>query len=488
VVVAPALAALLALPGVARAQQGSDTGAPIQGQSPGDVTVPPTGSPAAPKAPGTPLTEPEALESPSNGGAPGTGRLLEALGGATGSDPVGSVAPGEWISLDKALDVFLGAAIGGNSHPGWNVYPLPVITNSRNEGTTLGAIMPLVYTNARGEVTQVFAPTLTYNQIFGTQFGVHGLYYDGSMAVGGGALVSDRIAKDFYGEVLDEAWLDGRAAIEAFGRYQIDPSERWWGFGADTPNGNETNYTLHQAAARLNLGLNLSPRMQILWRERVNDVTIAGGRVPNVPDTRTTFGEIPGSSHATVFGSGIEFRWDLRDQAFRPRRGLWLGVVLEGNLGLRGNTQLFFPRAIVDLRGFITPGPDWLTFAARLRFETVPGGNVPFYEQAILGGPLTLRAYGTGRWTGSSSFLFQLEARATFLSKRIFGTWIEMSVVPFVDVGRVFEGLGDVSSRHWRVNPGVGIRMAVPPTIVVRGDVAWGDSGPVVFLGLGLPF
>jgi hypothetical protein len=476
-------AAVLGLLALSRALPAQE-GAPGGGALPGDIPRPPSGAPAVPKAPGVPLSREESeLEGKANGHA----GLLQTIATATGTDATGLDAGGPWMPADLLIDAALFMA-SAPSVAGMSALPVPVVASSKNEGPTGGAMVAIFDTDRDGEVDFVATPILTYNQLFGVEGGSHFLMYRGNVALGLGAIVSNRVARNLYFNLFDEAVADTPLAVELIAKDEVDPSSRFYGFGPDTSLDDQTANTFYEAAFRSNLGWDVTPHLQIFWRERYRDVSIGASRVPGVPSTKAVYPNAPGTPGASILGSGIEVRWDERDNAFLPQWGWFVGAVAELNLGLTGNTQEYYPRYIVDLRGYVTPWEDVLTLCARLRIERLTGGDVPFYEQAILGGRNTLRAFGEDRFTDLASFLLQVEARFTVLRIPILGTRTIWQVVPFFDFGRVFHDFRNDLRNDWQPSPGLGVRVAIPTNIVIRLDVGYGIEGAALFLGLGLPF
>src|SRR5205823_14263789 len=100
----------------------------------------------------------------------------------------------------------------------------------------------------------------------------------------------------------------------------------------------------------------------------------------------------------------------------------------------------------------------------------------------------SLRAYGEDRFTDLGSLLFQIEARVTVFAAEIWGARTIWQVVPFFDEGRVVHDMGARLGKKWRWSPGCGFRLAVPPNIIGRLDVGFGQEGPGIFVGIGLPY
>ncbi len=64
----------------------------------------------------------------------------------------------------------------------------------------------------------------------------------------------------------------------------------------------------------------------------------------------------------------------------------------------------------------------------------------------------------------------------------------DWEIAPFIDIGEVARDLIDVTARNFAVNPGLGFRAVVRPSVVGRVDIGFGKEGPAVFATLGYPF
>lgn len=475
-----ALVALAALAGRASALPEHEGGPPSGQTGPGDPLRPANGALTAPPVRGTPLVgEPTAV------GDGGQASLLEALAATTGADASGLAPAG---ALDGLIDPALSLSLSPRGAGGVSAFPIPFISYSLNEGPTGGAVVPIWLTNGDGDIDALVTPIASYNKIFGFEAGAHVGVYSNSLVIGAGAVVSSKVARNIYFEAYDPAALGTPMAFEVFTKNEVDPASRFYGFGAGTTDADVSNDTHRETVWRLGAGLTVAPGLQVFWRQRFRDVHVGGGRVPGLPSTPQVYPDAPGIPGATIWGTGAEVRYTRLDSLFLPRRGIFAALVLEGNFGLGGDTSGFYPRVVADVRGFFTPFDGPVTLGVRVRGEWLSGSRVPFYEQAILGGRNSLRAFGEDRFTDLASALFQIEARITVLDVHLFGSRVLFQVVPFFDEGRVFHSWKGSFRGDWQWSPGCGFRLAVPPSVVARVDVAYGSEGANVFAGLGLPF
>ena len=135
-------------------------------------------------------------------------------------------------------------------------------------------------------------------------------------------------------------------------------------------------------------------------------------------------------------------------------------------------------------------------FTKRNRFTTVFslkvdqrfGDNIPFYQQAHLGGDFELRGFVFRRFTGKGSLLFDIEERIKVKSWHFMDVNFDLSLDPFFSIGQVFNEWNEVAFGNLQPVGGIGIRAIVPPSVLGRIDIGVSSEGVEVFTGLDYPF
>jgi hypothetical protein len=130
-----------------------------------------------------------------------------------------------------------------------------------------------------------------------------------------------------------------------------------------------------------------------------------------------------------------------------------------------------------DLQRFVRLGSGSRVIAGRLYGETVTGSldEVPFTQLPRLGGKTLLRGYPLDRFRDRAATMGSVEYFWD-LSRFI-------SASTFVDVGRVFPSLPDVSSKDLRVGYGLSLQAYTTNTFLLRASLASSIDGGV-FLDL----
>jgi len=187
---------------------------------------------------------------------------------------------------------------------------------------------------------------------------------------------------------------------------------------------------------------------------------------------------------------GVAF--DSRDFEPDPNRGLFVDLV--GELGTRYTGASYdYLRVTFSPKVFYSPFPKLadVVLAARGVFSAQTG-NVPFYSLNTLsfsqrnadglGGLRTLRGYRQDRFVGHVATLVNLEIRYTFWHFDAFGERFALIASPFLDMGRVYDRVDQLSLKNWRRTQGGALRLAWNQATIVGVDYAVNDEDSGVYV------
>jgi len=191
--------------------------------------------------------------------------------------------------------------------------------------------------------------------------------------------------------------------------------------------------------------------------------------------------------------------WDTRDIEADPRRGMFHDFLLAAARGALGS-DFDYTISSMTTRFYISPfpkGPD-LVLAARLGL-TVKSGDIPFFvmnsipstDRSVigLGGEFTLRGYRLSRFAGPVMGFGNLEARFHFASFRLGANRIELALAPFLDFGRVYDGLENLKISGMKTAAGIGLRAAVSQSFVLSVDLGFSsEEAAVLYMTFGQIF
>ncbi len=377
----------------------------------------------------------------------------------------------------------------------FSLFPVPEVSTDPNQGTTIGILPVFLFSDDHHEIKQILAPDVAINTILGASGNFRYLAYPSSntqyyFMAGGSQNIARRV--DVYystGRDRDKWWsFEGRLFFEK------DPTERFYGLGNNSSQGNETNYTTEQLYFRGTLGINFTHNLQLALTEQPWYVRIQQGALDNLPFIGTRFPLLPGLGGGSEMVSQVVATYDTRDSVDVPRDGglyrAYYGVAGRAFLSSYSYNQFGF-----ELRHYF-PITSRITVAGRVYSQYTPAGSdMPFWAMARLGGEdsvlfgqQTLRGYGAGRFVDNNLTDFNVEVRTRVYERNIMGTHGILELAPFIDAGKVFEDAAGNPLTPLHPVGGLGIRGIAEPFVVGYVDVGWGGQGPAFFSGINYPF
>jgi hypothetical protein len=308
------------------------------------------------------------------------------------------------------------------------------------------------------------------------------------------------------GGVLQEERSRVRAGIG----YSRTLTRRFFGFGADTSEDDETSYTDEFAFASAGIDIALPDAGDDLvlgLGVRGEWHNLAHGHVEDVAQTKNVFPEVFADGDRDGLGwLNLELRWDTRDSEILPYRGFDVGaridaapVQSEGNLG---SVFGVFGSKFVPVPGLFHSGgtgaseehPPTDTVVFHLETETT-AGDLPFYSLPSLGGNDLGRGFIEGRfrdrslWAGTAEYRFWVIPRGFALSPWTPYVRVErLGLALFYDVGSVADEWWDLFSASPKHSGGIGFRCTLERNAPFRVDVGFSGEGPQVTAGFGLSF
>ena len=140
--------------------------------------------------------------------------------------------------------------------------------------------------------------------------------------------------------------------------------------------------------------------------------------------------------------------------------------------------------------------PNENILAGRLMFSSINGSDIFFREifdiwsasqgrLGVLGGEDAIRGYKKFRFGGMIYGFANLELRSKLTSFTVFKQNIGLSVVPFVDGGRVWDNFKDMKLNGFKYSPGLGARIAWNQSTILRIDYSYSKEDSQVFLVVG---
>jgi Omp85 superfamily domain len=206
------------------------------------------------------------------------------------------------------------------------------------------------------------------------------------------------------------------------------------------------------------------------------DAIDAAGRDTEAPQATTRLAADCAAGRLVGCGGGrdnylrLGISYDTRDFEPDPNRGVFYDLAIDAGTVALGS-QFDYLRVLLTARGYWSPFPDTadLVLAGRVLFEGQTNGtpffsmnSLPFTDdpRAGLGGHRTLRGFRQDRFIGSVMAAANLEVRWTWGHARLWGQRFGFIAIPFVDIGRPFDSLGEVTLYDWQRSYGGALRIA----------------------------
>jgi hypothetical protein len=224
----------------------------------------------------------------------------------------------------------------------------------------------------------------------------------------------------------------------------------------------------------------------------------SSGHTLHAPEAQTLLAADCASGRLLGCGGGwdnvlrLALSIDTRDFEPDPNSGVY--AELSGEYGTKAlGSQYQYMRLMLSVRGFYSPIPRYadLVLAVRGLYEIETSGT-PFFSESLLpfidddhaglGGLKTLRGYAQNRFVGPVMTLTNYEVRWTFAKFHLLKQGVALIAVPFVDMGRVFDNVGQTTLRGWKRTQGGGLHVAWNEATVLLIDYGFSDEDSGLYL------
>lgn len=370
----------------------------------------------------------------------------------------------------------------------------PATGTSKNTGESLGLGVSMMDVTREGIMTGMFDVSVFHNEYAGAT-GTFDLiscpcaYFNYHLR---GELSADRNRQlHLHVENMNLGERD-RFGIE----FQIDafqdPRYRFYGIGADTQEEARSNYAHEEFGGFVDVYWLPLEHFRFALGAKVRSVDVKRGAkrlvgvLPMTVDL-PEFADVPGIHGATVVGPRVGIVYDARNQEFTPSAGTYAKLTAEFDQVTGGDVAIdSYGRFTLDLRRYLSTVDQRYTLLLRNVWTFTTSKEAPFFDQASLGGPGSLRGFDIGRFYGQHAVFASAELRMQMMHFFVLGSPMDVEMSPFIDVGQVFDS--DGFDGEFNVNPGISLRMLNRPNVGFIFNVAGGQDGALVSGGLSLPF
>ncbi|HET6673874.1 MAG TPA: BamA/TamA family outer membrane protein [Nitrospiraceae bacterium] len=368
-------------------------------------------------------------------------------------------------------------------------FPIPSVSTSKNDGSDVGLIVPILHSDADGELKNLMAPMLIHNSIVGTRGAFNWFHYEpGNRQLRFIASLSERIERKLVLTYMDPAFSNGRYSLNLGATFFKNATSRFFGLGQTTRVENETNYTAREARADWRFGVHVNEVTQVSFGQRVRQVSLQRGAT-NLPFTKEVFPTVPGvEGESIIVGHRATFHYDTRNSLVTPTEGTAITAYAEINQNVRNGDHPVYSRYEIEVKKLFPSESKRAILVVRADLQATLGTDVPFFEQSSLGGQNNLRGFGQDRYIDKHLVAFSVEERIHVLRTKIAGVTADFEIAPFLDTGQVFNSYNDLSFKDYRMTPGLGFRGIVRPNVVGRVDYGYSREGGAIFAGLDFPY
>lgn len=377
----------------------------------------------------------------------------------------------------------------------FSLFPVPEVTTDPNGGVTYGIMLAFLFKDQDGHINDIFAPDVNENSELGPGGTLRYFAYPSEdtqwFAVAG--------AQENIARTIDLNYETGRThenwwSAEGEFFFEKDPTERFYGIGNESDEGNETNYTTEQLFFRGLLGWNITRDLQLALVTKPRYVRIQDGAFTTLPQIFDLFPKVKGINGGSEFYNELRLTYDTRDSIEMPRSG-GLAVLYGGNADRALASSVSYNRIGGEVSRYYSFAKRF-TLAMHAYLQYMPAGNeTPFWSMGWLGGEHselylkeTLRGFGTGRFIDNNMSDLNVELRTRVLEASVMGNKGILEVAPFFEAGQVFHNVSDSPVDALHPVGGVGLRALAEPFVVAYLDVGWGGEGTAIFTGIDYPF
>ena len=390
-----------------------------------------------------------------------------------------------------ALVLLAATVIALPEHAGAGVeyIPIPAVSTSKNDGNDIGLIVPILGTDADGELKYIVAPMIVHNSIVGTRGSLNLFRYEpGGREIRFIGAYTEQIERRLSFSYTDPAFSHGRYSLNFGASYFKNATPRFFGLGQATSESDQTNYTGREARMNWRFGIYANEVTQIAVGQRFRQVSLQRGAT-DLPFTGEQFSAIDGVQGETlILGHRATFYYDTRNSLVSPTDGMAVTAYAELNQNIRNGDHPIYSRYELDVKKLFPSESKRAILVVRANLQATIGTQVPFFEQSSLGGQNNLRGFGVDRFIDKHLVSLSIEERIHLVRTKIAGTSADFEIAPFLDTGQVFNDYRDVTFTNYRMTPGIGFRGIVRPNVVGRVDYGYSREGGAIFAGLDFPY
>ena len=292
---------------------------------------------------------------------------------------------------------------------------------------------------------------------------------------------NDRLAYRFTARgTLQNAWMldaeldfpklrSERGYITLYSKFESSPQMDFYGEGIDSNQDDRTSYSFDTLSFVGNAAYELFNNFRLGITGGFLDVATGTGR--NKPSTEEVFNPLGLGENTWFMHFGGFVLYDYRDHPGGPRSGGFYAARFR-KYSDRGLDKFSFYQPEFELQQYIPYFNKTRVVAIRAKVMLSyadDGQAVPFYGQPKLGGNDDLRSFARYRYYDNNYLIVNVEHR--------WYAFTALDVALFADAGTVAAERAEVDFSDMRYSGGIGFRVRMQNTVVMRIDFAFGNEG-----------
>lgn len=351
---------------------------------------------------------------------------------------------------------------------------IPLIDTNKDLGLRFGMMPIWALRDKKGDgIAAVIAPSYRYNKFLKAEYTWRAYFFpnDKELIVFR-ASISQAVNKEVFVRYFNPQFLDTDFRLNAEIRLFRDGKFSFYGFGPDSSDANQANYSNYLIGEEFSVGIPLGAKFFADFTHTHYHYQLGNGPITTLPRLDVRFPLQAISGWKRLINHRLSLIYDSTDHPSLPRRGFLMELsakTSQRSLGSDYTYQTYGTRFkyLYDFRQdgkFVT--------AANVRFEVQRGEPIPFYAQSIVGESAGLRLVGDGRFTDRGKLVFNLEERFRVARSPLLKFFSEIELSPFLDLATVFSSPGKLRLDQLKPGPGIAARILLRPQVVITLDLA----------------